>query len=87
MHLCMRTTIDLSDPLVARVKRLMLKRKTTLRALVEEGLRRVLEDDRAREPFKLRDASFTRQSGFADGVGPEDIARILRETNEGRGLS
>lgn len=86
MHLCMRTTIDLSDRLLGRVKKLMLKRKTTLRALVEEGLERILDEDRSNGAFKLRDASFKRKAGFAEGAGPDDIARVLRESNEGRKL-
>lgn len=85
MHLCIvRTTIDLSDVLLARVKKLMHRRKTTLRALVEEGLLRVLNEDRARAAFTLRDASFKGEPGFVEGAGPEDIARVLRELNEGR---
>ena len=84
MH--MRTTIDLSDQLLARVKTLMHKRKTTLRALVEEGLQRLVDEDRKQAPFKLRDASFKREAGFVEGVGPQDISRVLRELNEGREL-
>ena len=87
MHLCIvRTTIDLSDQLLARVKKLMHERKTTLRALVEEGLQRILDEERTRTPFKLRDASFRGEAGFVEGAGAEDIARVLHELNEGRGL-
>jgi Arc/MetJ family transcription regulator len=38
----MKTTIELPDDLVARAKRAALERKTTLRALVDCGLRREL---------------------------------------------
>jgi Arc/MetJ family transcription regulator len=38
----MKTTIELPDDLVARAKRAALERKTTLRALVDRGLRREL---------------------------------------------
>lgn len=87
MYLCIvRTTIDLSDHLLARVKKLMHKRKTTLRALVEEGLERLLDEERGRVPFKLRDASFKGEQGFAEGLGTQDISRMLRELNEGREL-
>jgi hypothetical protein len=82
----MRTTIELSDSLLARVRRVMAKRKTTLRALVEEGLRKVLEEERAVPAFRLRDASFKGPAGFAQGAGPEDIPRVLREVNESRQL-
>ena len=78
----MRTTIDLSDSLLARVKRLMAKRNTTMRALVEEGLHRLLDEEQSRAAFTLRDASFKGEPGFADGAGPQDIARALQEINE-----
>lgn len=84
MH--MRTTIELSDGILAQARRLMAKRKTTLRALVEEGLRKVLAEDRAAPPFKLRDASFKGKTGFARGADAEDIPDVLREINEGRPL-
>jgi Arc/MetJ family transcription regulator len=86
MHRHMRTTIELSDALLSRVRRIMAKRKTTLRALVEEGLRRVVEEDRAATAFQLRDASFKGPAGFASGAGPEDIQRVLREVNDSRPL-
>ena len=86
MHKHMRTTIELSDSLLARVRRIMAKRKVTLRALVEEGLRRVVDEEQGAPPFQLRDASFKGPLGFASGAGPEDIPRVLREVNESRPL-
>jgi len=55
----MKTTIDLSDALFDSAKELAQQRQTTLRALVEEGLRRVLADANAlaRPAFRLTDAS------------------------------
>ena len=55
----MKTTIEMSDALFSSAKELAQQRQTTLRALVEEGLRRVLSDSqaRAKPAFKLRDAS------------------------------
>ena len=35
----MRTTVEISDSLFAKVKRTMQERRTTLRALVEDGFR------------------------------------------------
>ncbi len=54
----MKTTIDLSDALFISAKSLAQSRQTTLRALVEEGLRRVLSDSQAqaKPAFKLQDA-------------------------------
>ena len=55
----MKTTIELSDVLFTSVKELASRSQTTMRALVEEGLRRVLNDAKApiKPAFKLRDAS------------------------------
>ncbi len=54
----MKTTIELSDSLFSSAKELAQARQTTFRALVEEGLRRVLSDSqtKARPAFKLKDA-------------------------------
>jgi len=41
----MKTTIDIADDLLRRAKEAAARRKTTLRALMEEGLRRVLDRD------------------------------------------
>ncbi len=55
----MKTTIELSDPLFQSVKQLAEKSQTTLRALMEEGLRRVLQEHAAKPKpaFKLKNAS------------------------------
>jgi hypothetical protein len=55
----MKTTIELSDVLFHSAKEFANKSQTTMRALVEEGLRRVLNDAQAKtQPaFKLQDAS------------------------------
>ena len=54
-----KTTIDLADALFQSAKHLAQQRQTTLRALVEEGLRLVLSQAqaKARPAFKLADAS------------------------------
>jgi len=54
----MKTTIDLSDALFAAAKNVAHERQTSLRALVEEGLRRVLSDSTPQDKpaFKLKDA-------------------------------
>ena len=54
----MKTTVEISDALFNSAKELVQQNQTTLRALVEEGLRRVLADSHARNKpaFKLADA-------------------------------
>ena len=53
----MKTTIELADDLVERARAHATKEKTTLRALVERGLRGVLDADERPVAFRLRDAS------------------------------
>jgi Arc/MetJ family transcription regulator len=43
----MKTTIDIADPLFADAKRAAERRGTTLKALVEQGLRQVLAEQAA----------------------------------------
>ena len=54
----MKTTIDLSDALFAAAKNVAIERQTSLRALVEEGLRRVISEATmpVKPAFKLKDA-------------------------------
>ena len=80
----MKTTIDISDGLLARAKRLATKRRTTIRALVEEGLRNVLKAE-AVTPFELRDASFHGGTWLQDDFRDADWQRIIDASYEGRG--
>ncbi len=58
----MKTTIDIADPLLEAAKQVAQQRGITLRALVELGLRQVLEaSSKNKRTFKLRKASFRGQ--------------------------
>lgn len=54
----MKTTVEISDDLAEAVRRLAAEENTTLRALIEAGLRRILEERQQVPSFRLRDASF-----------------------------
>ena len=62
----MKTTIELPEALFEKAKRHARKHKTTLRALIEQGLRQVLATKADVAPFKLRDASVS-----GKGLNPE----------------
>ena len=63
----MKTTIEISDAALDEARRVAQREGTSLRALIEEGLRRVLADRRSRRAaFRLRDASFS-----GEGLSPE----------------
>lgn len=55
MHCCMRTTIDMPDDLLDRIKQISAARKTTFRSLVIDALERTLAE--TPQNFRLRDAS------------------------------
>jgi hypothetical protein len=79
----MKTTVEIADSLLSQARKLAARRGTTVRALIEEGLRRVVGEDRAPRRFKLRDASFG-----AGGLRPEAQGgweRIRDLSYEGRG--
>lgn len=57
MARCVKTTIDISDALLERAKRQAARSGTSLRALVEEGLRRVLSGDGRPKGYQLPDRS------------------------------
>jgi Bacterial antitoxin of type II TA system, VapB len=71
----MKTTIDLTDALFKEAKRTAAKRGITLRALVEEGLRHVIDQAKPKKPFVLRDVSF-RGEGLQPGQREGDWAQI-----------
>jgi hypothetical protein len=52
-----KTTIEISDALLARAKRHAQRTGRPLRALVEEGLRQVLEVERGRATYSFPDRS------------------------------
>ena len=62
----MKTTVDLPESLLRDAQEAARSANTTLRALIEDGLRTVLARRRAADDFTLRDASVT-----GSGVRPE----------------
>jgi hypothetical protein len=54
----MKTTIEIADPLLETVRQVAVREKTTVRALVEEGLRKVITERQQSRGFKLRRATF-----------------------------
>ena len=79
----MKTTIEIPDALLAEAKRVAEERGLTLRALVEEGLRRTLKE-RRRGRYRLRRASF-RGSGPHPEVQEGSWERVRDLIYEGRG--
>ena len=80
----MKTTIEVSDALMLEAKSLAQEHHTTLRALVEQGLEKVLKDLRNPKPFKLKDGSVSGQ-GLQPGQENLTWAEVRDMIYEGRG--
>jgi Arc/MetJ family transcription regulator len=81
----MKTTIEIADALLTDARRVAAREGVTVRSLVEQGLRRVLDERRAKAPaFKLRKASF-KGRGLQPGVQGAAFDRLRELAYEGRG--
>jgi len=80
----MKTTIDIADPLLSEARTVAARQGTTVRALVEAGLREVLARRRKSGAFRLRRATF-RGRGLQPGAAGGDWARLRDLSYSGRG--
>jgi len=81
----MKTTVEIADPLLAAAKRTAAARGTTVRALIEAGLRRILDEQDQDLAFRLRDVSFGGEglSPEFEGAGWERIRDAIYEEHGG----
>ena len=80
----MKTTIEISDSLLEEAKKLAAKEGTTVRAFVEQGLRRIVAERKSKGLFRLRKASF-KGKGLQAGVEDGSWERIREKIYQGRG--
>jgi hypothetical protein len=80
----MKTTIEISDSLLEEAKKLAAKEGTTVRAFVEQGLRRIVTERKSKGVFRLRKASF-KGKGLQTGVEDGSWERIRERIYQGRG--
>jgi hypothetical protein len=80
----MKTTVEIPDSLLGQAKRLASQENTTVRALMEEGLRRLMAERKGAKPFKLRKVSF-RGNGLQPQMAGVAWERIRDAAYEGRG--
>lgn len=81
----MKTTIDISDALFEAARQAARRDGTTVRALVEHGLRLALEARRQAPPFRVRDAAVDGrglQPG-AEGLTWEQLRSLAYGEREG----
>jgi predicted transcriptional regulator len=74
----MKTSIDLPDDLLTAAKKLAADRRTTLRSLVERGLRRELGERESRAAGCRRTIRWvTVKGGLAPGLDVADRGRMM----------
>jgi hypothetical protein len=80
-----KTTLEIASPLLRDAKKVAAQEDTTLRALVEEGLRKVLAERKQRsDPFRLRKAS-VKGRGLQPEFADAGWERLRDAIYEGRG--
>jgi hypothetical protein len=80
----MKITIQITDSLLKEVRKLANEENTTLKSLMEEGLRRILSERKRRGKFKLRKATF-KGNGLQSNLEGGGWDRIRDLSYEGRG--
>jgi hypothetical protein len=79
----MKTTLDLSDSLLAQAKALAAKQRTTLTRVVEEGLQLRLRAQRtAGKSTAVRLPVFKGKGGLARGVNPSSNRSMLAAADD-----
>jgi Arc/MetJ family transcription regulator len=77
----MKTTIEIADALLTEARQVASHDQTTLRSLVEEGLRQIVRERKQKPRFRLRKASF-RGKGLRPEISEGDWDTMAYE---GRG--
>lgn len=82
----MKTTIQISDSLFKEARKVAHQERTTLKALVEEGLHKVISERHRRKnkDFRLRKATF-KGKGLQPHLAGVSWDQILDISYEGRG--
>lgn len=81
----MKTTLEIADDLFERVQQVARKEKTTFRALTEQGLRLVLQENRRRKQSELPPLVTVRGQGLTEEFRHASWEQIRDEIYRGRG--
>lgn len=84
MAIRMKTTVHIPDALLEEVRGIAARDNTTLKALVEEGLRKVIGERKQTKAFKLRKATF-KGEGLQPHLAGASWDRIRELSYEDRG--
>jgi hypothetical protein len=80
----MTTTVHIPDNLLRDARQIAQREGITLKALVQEGLRRMVDEHKKQKPFRLRKATFN-GSGMDPELQQAPWERIRDMSYDGRG--
>ena len=80
----MKTTVQIPDSLLEEARKVATRERTTLKALIEEGLRRVVSQRKRRNGFRLRKATF-KGNGLQPHLAGASWEQIRELSYAGRG--
>ncbi|MEO5595774.1 MAG: hypothetical protein ABIQ97_01320 [Lysobacteraceae bacterium] len=76
----MKTTIDIADDLIGRAKLIQKRDAVTLRALVEEGLRLVLDRDSRKSNYKYTPVVVGEPG--TSSLTDDELNRLIAQSND-----
>jgi len=65
----MKTTVHIPDTLLEEARKIASRERTTIKALIEEGLRRTIDKRKQKSAFRLRRATFKGNGMHPDAAG------------------
>ena len=80
----MKTTVHIPDSLLEEARNIANQEHTTIKALIEEGLRRTIDERKKKRVFRLRKATF-KGNGLQPDAQGASWERIRDIAYEGRG--
>ncbi len=80
----MKTTVHIPDTLLEEARKIANQEQTTIKALIEEGLRLTIESRKHKSKFRLRKASF-KGNGLQPDVAGASWEKIRELSYERRG--
>ena len=80
----MKKTVHINDSLLEEARNIANQERTNIKALIEEGLRRTIEERKKRRAFQLRKATF-KGKGLQPEARGTSWEKIREMSYEGRG--
>lgn len=80
----MKTTVNISDSLLEEARKIAAAEKTSVKALMEEGLRYIVSERKKTVSFRLRKATF-KGDGLQPHMAGASWEKIREAAYEGRG--